>query len=473
MLLLISYISHGFLVIRYFCKKHIINSVVLLCYSTFISNAQASHSDNLLDLQQSIQVAIEQDIWHQKNRKSSEIEQAESVISSAMPNPTLNIEIANLASDTFRFDQERMTQFKLKLSQQFLRGDTANLSQKMKRERREMYPILAQERQEKVKLAVATLWLNAFADNYRKTIVEQAKLLLEQLISTAQRRYEVGSQNVSQSEIIIAQVELTALEDRISQLEQSASISQQKLRQWLPSQLVDFNISTEYSPIKLALTKLPVNDQQWSDTLYNHPTLFVFIKMHQALTTGIDIAKQSKKTQWGVNASYGFRSDDPMGNSRSDLLSVGVSLDIPLFNQASNNSKVLIAKKQLSMHQTDRLLQLQSMIATARAEQANLHQLDKRLALYRDKLLPQTQNIVDAASSSYHNDKGDFSSIMHAKLSQLNREIESFDISIKKQMSILTLNYLLTQTDHHFKAPISNKFSISEYQNNNGGAHHE
>lgn len=439
---------------------------VMLLTLLLLKQAKANTLFEELSLHQNIKVAVEQDIWYQKNRNNSDIEHEQGIISSAMPNPTLHVDIINLATDTFRFNQERMTQFKLNLSQQFLRGNTATLSKKMKRERREMYPVLAQERKAKVQLAVATLWLKVFSDNYQQTIVEEAKSLLEQLITTAQRRYEVGSPHVSQSEIIIAQVELTALEDRISQLKQHAIISQQQLRQWLPSELVDLDIATSYEKITLNSQKLPSTAQQWTDTLYNHPTLFTFIKMHKALTTGVEIAKQSKKMQWGINASYGFRSDDPMGDSRSDLLSLGVSLDIPLFNQASNNSKVSIAKKRLSNHQTDRLLQLQAMIASARAEQEKLNQLDKRLAFYDDKLVPQTNSVVQAALASYQHDSGNFSSIMRAKLSQLNREIERFDLSVKQQISILTLNYFLTQTDH-------NSSIMTEYNNGNSGVHHE
>jgi len=399
-----------------------------------------------LGFKQSVKTAISQDIWHRKNNAQVDVSLAQGMIDSAMPNPTLGLGINNLASDTLRFNQERMTQFKLSLSQQFLRGDSAKLSLKMQQQHRQMFPVMAQERRAQVSLKVAKLWLDAYANYTRKAMVEQEIKLLKQLISTAQRRYEVGHKNTSQSDVIIAQVELAAMEDRINQLQLSANVSQQRLRQWLPPQLVDLPLDESFKPVALALKTMPQSDQQWSEQLYKHPTLFTFIKMHKALLTGVDIAAQSRKIQWGVNASYGHRNDEPSGASRADLLSVGVTMQLPFFNDESNDSKVVIAKKKLTMHQTERLLQLKSMIAMARSEQENLHQLNNRLALYNKKLLPQTASFVQAASAAYRNDKGDFSSIMRASLAKLNREVEAFDITMKQQVSVLTLNYLLTQT---------------------------
>jgi outer membrane protein TolC len=432
---------HGLLANR---TTTLLLSILVIILTTLLPSQSALATT--LGLEQSIHTAISQDIWHQQNTANIDVSRAQGIIDSAMPNPKLGLGLANVASDSLRFNQEPMTQFKLSVSQQFLRGDSANLSLKMQQQRRQMFPVMAQERRAQVSLAVAKLWLNAYANNTRKTMVEQEKLLLQQLISTAQRRYEVGHKGTSQSDIIVAQVELAVMEDRINQLQLSANVAQQKLRQWLPSELVDLPLASDFQSVDLALKHLPKSDQQWSERLYKHPTLFTFIKMHQALSTGVEMAAQQRKMQWGVNASYGLRGDDLNGSSRSDLLSVGVSIDVPLFNDDSNDSKMLIAKKKLTMHQTQRLLQLQSMIAQARSEQETLHQLNKRLALYDDKLLPQTASFVQAASAAYRNNKGEFSSIMRASLAKLNREVEAFDITMKQQLSVLTLNYLLTQT---------------------------
>ena len=60
------------------------------------------------------------------------------------------------------------------------------------------------------------------------------------------------------------------------------------------------------------------------------------------------MAKQKYKPEWGVNASYGYRDDDPMGNSRADLFSVGVTFDLPLFtdNRQDKEVKSAISKTE-------------------------------------------------------------------------------------------------------------------------------
>ncbi|AOW78744.1 hypothetical protein A3Q34_19015 [Colwellia sp. PAMC 20917] len=51
------------------------------------------------------------------------------------------------------------------------------------------------------------------------------------------------------------------------------------------------------------------------------------------------MAQQKYKTEWGVNASYGYRGDDAMDGSRADLFSIGVTFDIPLLLKIAKTKK--------------------------------------------------------------------------------------------------------------------------------------
>mgnify|MGYP002067641612 CR=1 FL=1 len=58
----------------------------------------------------------------------------------ALEDPRLGIAVLNLPTDTFRFDQEAMTQFKVGISQVFPRGDSRALLQQQYRLRGEEHP---------------------------------------------------------------------------------------------------------------------------------------------------------------------------------------------------------------------------------------------------------------------------------------------------------------------------------------------
>lgn len=416
----------------------------IFCLLTALSiNAAAAIPH--LTLERAIEGAVTQDIWHRKNQADGDMVLAQAITASALPNPQVGMSINNLASDSFDFNQEAMTQFKLSVSQKLNRGDSADLSAKMQRQRFQMFPLLAQDRRAQLRLAVAKLWLDAYANEQRQLLVSQERQLLEQLISNAQRRYESGDKAVSQSDIVSAQVELAALDDRITQLQINSHLAKLQLREWLPDELVSLPLARDFKAQLLTSDVLPVTSQAWSEHLYQHPKLQSFIKMHQALMTNVDIAKESYKPQWQFNASYGLRGNEPQGVSRADLLSVGVSVDVPLFNEERNDSKVTVAKRKLVSHQTERLLLLKSMIAKAQAQQKKLQLLTQRQEFYQQQLLPQVTNLVSAATTDYYNEQGDFAAILRASLAKLNRQIQAFDIDIERQLTIFQLQYFLNQ----------------------------
>lgn len=417
--------------------------VVLFLFFTLSLSVMASTP--VLTLEEAIDSAVTQDIWHRQNTANGDSVLAQAVSSSALPNPQVGVSINNIASDGFDFNQEAMTQFKLSLSQKLNRGNSATLSAKIQRQRFEMFPLLAQDRRAKVRLIVASLWLEAYANEQRQLLVTKERTLLQQLIENAQRRYESGNKAVSQSDIVSAQVELAALDDRISQLQINSQLAKLQLREWLPNTLVVLPLANKFVPQALTYERLPQGSLAWSEYLYQHPKLLSFIKMHDSLITNVDLAKQAYKPQWQLNASYGLRGSDPQGASRSDLLSVGVSFDVPLFNDDSNDSKVTIAKRRLVSHQTQRLLQLKSMMAKAQGQQKKLELLDHRYQFFKQELLPQVTSLVNTSTTDYYNEQGDFAGILRASLAKLNRQIQAFDISIDRELTIFNLQYFLTQ----------------------------
>ena len=78
-------------------------------------------------LDQVIQLAIENDPWFQGNQYKQQALDDQSVSAGQLPDPKLSLGIANLPTDTFEFNQEPMTQFKVGVSQQFPRGKTREL----------------------------------------------------------------------------------------------------------------------------------------------------------------------------------------------------------------------------------------------------------------------------------------------------------------------------------------------------------
>ncbi|RGP39585.1 hypothetical protein BPTFM16_02769 [Altererythrobacter insulae] len=161
-----------------------------------------------------------------------------------------------------------------------------------------------------------------------------------------------------------------------------------------------------------------------------------------ATKTGVNLAEQAYKPEWGVTASYGYRDDDPMGRSRADFFSVGLTFDLPLFTDNRQDMTVKSAISATEAVKTEKILLLRQLLGAFSSAQGRLSRLHHRQTLYQTRLLPQTHNQALASLTAYTNDNGDFSDVVRARIAVLNAEIEQLNITVEEQKIILELNYL-------------------------------
>jgi len=399
---------------------------------------------NELSFEHTVSTAIARDIWQQGNENRRLAMVARSNAASVLPDPVISLELANLASDSFAFNQEPMTQFKVGVSQKFPRGDRLELSQRRLLQQSKQFPMLGLVRQEKVRVASGETWLRAYQAQQTIILIEKDRPLFEQLIEVAQRSYQVGQGRALQSDLISAEVELTALDDRLAIIQSKAQAYLQKLNRWLPSDQVLGRLSP-YLP-ELPTLAMPNDDSElaWANRLFNHPAIRAFDATQRARNTDIELARQHQKIQWEVHGKYGFRADGVDGSARSDLFSLGVKFDLPMFSHYKHHQHIKAAKANAQIVKTDKLLMIRQMRGDALSLKAQLTVLKRRELIYQTKLLPQTRQQTAAALVAYSNDSGDFSRVILARVSELNRRIEAFNITIEQHIATLKLNYFLT-----------------------------
>ena len=173
-----------------------------------------------------------------------------------------------------------------------------------------------------------------------------------------------------------------------------------------------------------------------------HAAVVAIDKKVKATKTGITLAKQKYQPQWGVNASYGYRADDPMGNSRADLFSVGVSFDLPIFTENRQDKEVQSAISTTEAIKTEKLLLLRQLLGSYSSAKGRLQRLKDRQILYKAKLLPQIHDQAEASLTAYTNDDGDFAEVVRARIAVLNAEIDELTLDVEEQKIHLELNYL-------------------------------
>ncbi|MBN57932.1 TolC family protein [Thalassolituus sp. UBA3500] len=414
-----------------------------------------------LTLNQAIEQALEQDLWQTSSarREQALIDRAES--SGSLPDPSVTLTAGNFPVDTFDIQQEPMTQLSVAVTQMFPRGDSRALSAQKNRELSSQQPLLRQDRSLKVEQAVTRLWLQGYEAQESIKLMEQERDLLRQLVDAARAGYASGLNNTRQQDVVEANVELIRLEDRLAELRQALAVTRQQLGEWLSESGEVFE-SGQF----VGLSKGPTPDQlPTAETVIQHPQVLAFERRIQSSETGEALARQSYRPAWGLTAKYGYRDDDLMGNNRADLMSVGVTFDLPLFTGNRQDREVSAAVADTEALRTDKTLLLRRMRSELSAAMTEYAYLYERKTFYQQQLLPQVQEQASAALSAYHSDRGDFPSVVKVRTSVLNTRLARLKIETSLHRTLADIRYLSATALSSTESPTSGSSSSGELKN--------
>lgn len=399
-----------------------------------------------LSLQEAITAALGSDPWLQGSELSEKALLAEAVAAGELPDPLLTIGLANLPTDTLDFDQEAMTQFKVGIAQMFPRGDTLQLRRRQKEEASAVQPFLREDRKASVALKVSLLWMDAFLAQQSVTLIEENRHLFDQLLGITHANYASTQGATRQQDVIRAELELTRLSDRLSTLWQAYDAAQQALAEWLPAEYRGKALPNMLTDGE-GLAHVKENRQALVKRIQQHPRIQALDRKIQSFSTDIDLAREQYKPEWGLNAAYSYRDNPASSNSanidRADFISLGVSIDLPLFTANRQDRRVSAATHRRGAIRIERDLALRELLAEYEKARVELQRLDERDRLYQQQLLPQMRDQADATLASYTSDGGDFSEVMRASIAELNSKIMALEIKVKRQKMIAIMNYFL------------------------------
>ncbi|TQV73937.1 TolC family protein [Aliikangiella marina] len=430
-------------------RRSLLFVVALLAF--YLKNLTASELS--MTLTEAIALAQQNDPWLEGSKHRQLALEAQSVAAGVLPDPKVSLSLANLPVDGFDFNQEPMTQVKFGVSQMFPRGETLEIEAQRLRQLSEQFPYLRIARKAQVTERVTHLWLDAHKAKESILLIESNRSLFEQLIDIVQANYASTIGRTRQQDLVRAQLELSRLDDKLIQLEEQFQIAQSQITEWLfsnlpnePSRQLVFGKNPQIALHPQFKFLRQAKDAELVEYMTLSPQVVAVEKKITASKTNELLAKQSYKPAWGLNASYGFRDDDPNGNSRADFFSLGVSFDIPINTSSRQDNQVVVASSHTAKLKTEKWQLLRQWLAKFKSLNAKLQQLTERKKLFDDTLLPQMYQQAEAYLTAYTNDEGDFAEVVRARIAQLNSQIESLAIEVERQKTIASINYYLTQT---------------------------
>ena len=404
----------------YFRFRHRFTSCLLLV-GAFVLAANSAQAVEVLSLDKAISKALSTNpglaAIDARARALAEIpDQVE-----ALPDPRLSVNIANLPLDSFSFTQEGMTQFQVGITQSLpYPGKLALRSQAASQEAKAAESDLQEKRLQLVR-DVKTVWWNLFYLDRALEVIARNQALLKQFVNVAETRYTVG--RGLQQDILLAQLELSKLSD--------SAIRVQNMRE---NEVVRLNVLMDHSaaetiqlPSSVDETLLaPVSAAMLQQrALVARPSLAAQIERMGAARSRVDLAKKDYAPDFKVGAVYGLRNgNDPDGSSRADLGSVMFSMNLPFYT-GSKQDRAVDQRNAEWMQQKYQLHDQRNQVASqVQRAVTDYHRAGEQVQLFKQEIIPQARQTVDAMLAGYQVGKVDFLNLIRSQTTLYDYETQ-------------------------------------------------
>ncbi len=385
-----------------------------------------------LSLAEAERLALENEPGHRELIERAAALDEQATAAAQLPDPTLRLGIANFPISSGGFSTEGMTQAQVALRQAFPRRGVRKATEESFRAMADASRSAASSRDLDVREAVRHAWLEVYYWQQVGEILEESRAYFSDLASVTESQYAVGRS--SQQDLLRAELELTRIDDRMIAVAQSRAMAQGRLSEWLGDDA--FRRAAPVLPDWEQLPLLPA----LRESIAGHPAMAAARASVAASDARVTQAQQQKKPGWAIDVGYGYRDGVlPNGEPRSDMISVNLVVDLPVFSKNRQDRSLAAALNDRSSARSASERVAASLESKLRAEYARWTDLTRRLALYETRLLSLSEQQAGAALRAYESDAGDFTDVARSFVDALNARIQHLEIQVERAKSFATL----------------------------------
>ncbi len=457
-----------------FTPKHLvasISSLALVAFPAFNVMAQTSshakagnlsQAQSTQELAKLINIALENDGNRKQFFAQSEAMRETGIASATLMDPKLKVGFGGLPVDSFKFDEDPMTNISVGLMQQFERGSTLDLQQKKANQQADGLSLQVHARELDIANNMTQLWLELGYQQQAEQIMLENRSLMKEMENFIQTNYSIGKSEAQ--DLLNAQLQVSKLDEKLQANAQMQRRLIAQLSEWLGSDWL-INNSQQGTPTLQASNQLNWNNlnqilSSGSDATHHYELLsqHPMVKMADVSIstneTQVEIAEQAYSPQFGVEVAYAYRQSNNMkGEPASDLVSAYLTMDIPLFTGNRQDKNLAAAQYQVgaARSQKDTLLtQMNAKVNTLLVDQSNLSQ---RLERYQTTLLPQVKARIRAVERGYQNNTAQFNDVILASTDELALQLEQQRLITDLNIVNSNLATLLGGFEYQVSAP--------------------
>lgn len=327
-----------------------------------------------------------------------------------LPDPVVRVGIANLPLRDLDHNREAMTQTQIGVRQAMPRGTTRDLQRARQFARAEGARAMGDLERRLIIRAVRVAWLEAYYWERAGELTRARREEIRQLSEVATALFASGGGN--SHDVIRVDLETALLDARLIEIERQSGTARAQLARYIGAGPGDRALLQN-------LPQLPVLPAAHAavEVLSLHPAVVSRNARIEASQRDIDLALDEYRPRWSLDAGYGVR------DSRSDVASVGVSVQMPIFSRRRQDEGVASARDARSAEELARQALLLDLRRELDENWIRYERLSETAQAYETDVLGRARETANAVLAAYENEQADFAELVRSELALLDIEL--------------------------------------------------
>lgn len=390
------------------------------------------NAEQTLTIERAVQTALERDALINVYQSRSQAYREQAVAEDTLPDPKIKLGLMNVPTDTYKMNQEPMTQTQIGIQQMFPRGNSLEIKSQRAMNMSTAERAKTENQRRKITREVRETWLELYYWLNADRVVKENRNLFSKLVSVTKQQYAAGRQK--QQDVIRSELELGMLDDRELKIITKLEVTRATLEKYIGNSVSTINMASELPYFTVA------RNNAW---LEKHPMMNMEDAMVLSNEKNVALAKQSYKPSWMLDLTYGRREDAANGTERADFASAMLMFDLPLFTGDKQDKKVAASKYRLNSalnSRDERKRNLERMWKVSLLKEKHLSQ---RIKKYKTLLVPKAHENTNAALYSYQSGRGAFTALMRAQIIELETQLRALRLDVDHKKTQAQLLYFV------------------------------
>lgn len=361
------------------------------------------------------------------------------IAADALPDPKAFIGLDNLpidGPDRFSTRRDFMTMQKIGLMQDFPNGGKRQARAEGAQARVTQEEAQLRLSRVTVRIDTATVWINRFYLERQDGLLDELDRDNRLLAAVAKAQLAAGKGMAADA--LLPRQEAIALGNRRDELQRDLAKADAALRRWVGD---DAPQGLAGEPPRFA-----VDANRLRQHVEHHPELRLFAPMTAQAEAELHAAEAARRPDWGVELAYQKR-----GPAFSDMVSLQVSLDLPLFTAKRQNPLIRAKQQALLSLAAERDAMRREHLATLEAEVADYTALSQQLRRLQEQALPLAREKVDLLLAAYRSGRGNLTLVLQARRELRDTRLQALDLENRQQVMAARLHFLFE--DHEDTEP--------------------